>query len=436
MKKDFGLISTDKFKPEKENKWGKISTNSLSQNTSKPSEVEGINKEENFVSDEQFEKDIERSQARTLSRIVETALGAPGDIASFFAGLFGKEQKILPKSSDIRSLTEKASQGYLSPKTEFEKKIDELSSDITSMALPGTGKYNIIRNIGIPVVGNLVKEGIKYSGAGEKAQAYGKVGTMVVLDLLSRRSGGVKEYIEQLWGEAEASVPKGVSINAVNLEKGLNDLEKSLTAGGKKPSTVKSLEKLTEIKEEIKKGKIPLDRLIPFRKSINEVIDEIGGFSSEVPFKYKPAAKYHLNEVKNEVIKSVEEYSKKFNPEMAKKWKNANEASAAYFQSNRIANFLHKKIPYIPKSKAVQALFSYSPGVAVVGLSKFTPVGAAGAATGLTAYQAFKVLERVRRSPVLRKYYQNVLKEASAENIPGATRNLKALDQDLSEGGQ
>jgi hypothetical protein len=304
------------------------------------------------------------------------------------------------------------------------------------MALPGTGKYNIIRNIGIPVVANLVKEGIEYSGAGEKAQAYGKVGTMVVLDLLSRRSGGVKEYIEQLWGEAEASVPKGVSINAVNLEKGLNDLEKSLTAGGKKPSTVKSLEKLTEIKEEIKKGKIPLDRLIPFRKSINEVIDEIGGFSSEVPFKYKPAAKYHLNEVKNEVIKSVEEYSKKFNPEMAKKWKNANEASAAYFQSNRIANFLHKKIPYIPKSKAVQALFSYSPGVAVVGLSKFTPVGAAGAATGLTAYQAFKVLERVRRSPVLRKYYQNVLKEASAENIPGATRNLKALDQDLSEGGQ
>lgn len=393
-------------------------------------------KEQDFISDEQVEKDIERSQARTLSRIGETALGAPGDIASFFTGLFGKEQNLLPKSSDIRKATEKVSQGYLKPQTEFEGKIDELTSDITSMALPGAGKYNFIRNIGIPVVANLAKEGIKYAKGEEKAQAYGKVGTMIALDLLSKRSGGVKKYIDSLWNEVELATPKGVSISTINLEKGLNKLQKSLSAGGDKPSTTRALKKLNEIQQEVKtgKGKIPLDRLIPYRKSINEIIDELGGFNiQDVPIKYRPAAKFHLNEVKNEVIKAVEEYSNKFNPEMAQKWKAANEATAAYLQSNKIANIIQKKIPYSPKSKAVQALFSYGPSAGLGALGYVNPLTATGAAIGVTSYNAFKVLNRVMKSPTLGKYYLKVLKEASAENIPQATKNLKALDQKLSE---
>jgi hypothetical protein len=77
--------------------------------------------QEKKISDEDFERDIDTANARLWSRVGETILGAPGDISSFFTGLFGEEQKTLPKSSDIREVTKKAFKGKLEPKTEFEK---------------------------------------------------------------------------------------------------------------------------------------------------------------------------------------------------------------------------------------------------------------------------------------------------------------------------
>lgn len=394
----------------------------------RPKKQERNFSEDEFMSDEEFESNIQRAQGRSLSRIGETVLGAPGDIASFISSLFGKEQNILPTSGQLKNVSEKITRGYTKPETEFEKGFDEFTSDVATFALPGSGHYSLARNIGIPIVGNLVKQGLKYGNSDEKTQAYSKLGTMVALDLISRRSGGIKKYINNLWNDAEASVPKGVSIDAKSLEKSLDNLEKSLTAGGKKPSTSKSLEKILEIKGEIKNGKIPLQRLVPFRKSINEVIDEMGGFSHEVPFRYRPQAKYNLNQVKSKVIDSVNEYADKFNPELAKKWRDANEAWAAYSQSNKVANFLQKKLPFIPKSQAVQTLFSYSPTVGIAAVSKMSLPIAGATAASAGAYQGYKILDRVVRSPLLRKYYAGVVKNASAGNVPQTSKNLKALD--------
>lgn len=390
-------------------------------------------KDSDFISDEQVEKDIERAQARTLSRVGETILGAPGDIASFFTGLFGKDQNVLPTSSGIKKFTEKASQGYLSPQSEFEERSDELVSDIASMAIPGSGKYNFARNIGIPVVANLVKEGLKYGNSSEKSQAYGKIGSMVALDLLSRRTGGAKKYASSLFGEAEKSLPNGLSFDASNLKSSLDKLENTLSSGGSRPTTKKALEKVSEIKSEIKNGKIDAKKLAAYRPSINEAIEELGGFQMEVPRKLKPKAIKNLNEVKSEVIKTLDEYGKKFNPKFLELNRSANEAWAAYEKSNKIANFLQNKVPYSPKSKAVQALFSIAPSSAVLGLASISPASALGAVTGLTAYQGYKVLDRVTRSPVLRKYYLNTLKEASLGNIPQTSKNLKALDLSLKD---
>jgi len=381
-----------------------------------------------YQSEEETERDIDRAKARTLSRAAETVIGAPGDIASFFSGLFGKEQNILPTSSSLREKSEKASLGYTKAQTEFEKTGDELVSDITSMALPGSGSYSFARNIGIPVVGTLVKEGLKYSEKDERSQAYGKVGTMVALDLLSRKAGGVKGYAGSLFQKAEELIPKGLSIDAKGLEKSLNVLEKELAKGGERVTTAKSLKKISEIKSEIKNGKIDAKALAAYRPSINEAIEELGGFSIELPKKLKPKAVFNLNQVKKETIKTLDQYGEKLNPEFLKASKSANEAWAAYENSNKIAKFIHDKVPFSPKSKAVQMLFSYSPVAAVGAASALSPVAAAGAATGVAAYQGYKVLDRVIRSPTLRKYYLNSLKEAAAGNAPATARNLKALD--------
>lgn len=387
-----------------------------------------------FESEEDTERNIERAQAQAMSRILETAVGAPGDIASFIVGLFGKEQNILPTSSDIRKFSEEKSRGYTSPKNEFEEKGGEIISDIAAMSLPGSGPFKFARNIGIPIAGAFVKEGLSHANASEKSQSYAKIGTMVALDLLSRRAGGVKAHIKDLYKKADEAIPAGLSIKATDLETSLIDLEKELTKGGSRPTTKKSLEKLREIREEITSGNgnIDVKRLAAYRPSINEAIDEIGGFNLDVPKKLKPQTIRNLNQVKGEVIQALNVYGKKHNPEFLKYNMAANEAYAAYAKSNRIANFIQNKVGYSPKSKAVQALFSLAPHAAAGAVANLSPSTALGAVAGIGIYNGIKVLERVRNSPTLRKYYIDTLKSAAKGNIPSTARSLKALDRGLS----
>lgn len=409
----------------------KVIPQSQSQNAPSSLKPKKKFKEEDFPSDEEIERQSERAQAQLLSRAAESVLGAPGDIASFGAGLFGKEQNLLPTSRKIREFSESATGGYTAPKTEFEEGVGELVSDIATMALPGAGHYSLARNLGIPVVGNLLKQGLKYSNADEKSQAYGKVGTMVALDLLSRRAGGVNAYKNSLFQKADSLLPEGVMIDATGLQKSLDKLEKSLTAGGARPTTKKALEKVSEIRKEIQDGKIDAQRLAAYRPSINEAISEMGGFQMEVPRKLIPQTKRNLNDVKGEVIKTLEDYGSKQNPEFLNTWKAANEANAAIERSNLIANFIEKKLKYTPKHAATKALFSYGPHAAVTGAGFVSPATTAAGLGAAGAYQGVKVLHRVINSPVLRKYYQNFLKEAASGNVPEATKNLKALDENL-----
>jgi hypothetical protein len=408
------------------------------ENQGMPSTLKLKKKEEpisnqNFPSEQEEQSQQDRADAQLTSRLFESILGAPGDIASFATGLFGQEQKILPTSKKLREFSEKATGGYTSPKTEFEESIGEIASDIGSMAIPGSGHYSFARNIGFPIVGSLVKEGLKYNNSSEKAQAYGKVGTMVALDLISRRSGGVKKHVDELYKKAESSLPRGVSVKASNLDSSLDKLHDTLSAGGNRPTTKKALEKVNEIRGEIKNGKIDVKRLAAYRPSINEAIEEIGGFQFEIPRKLKPQTIRNLNQVKSEVIKTLDQYGEKFNPEFLKYNKSANEAYAAVQKSNVIANFIKDKVPYTPQSKAVQTLFSYAPIAAIGGLTSMSPLSGAAAVTGAAGYQGFKVLHRVMKSPTLRKYYLNVLKESSAGNASAATKNLKALDISMDE---
>jgi len=390
--------------------------------------------DEDFISDEDVQRNTERAQAQLFSRTAESFLGAPGDIASFVSGLFGKEQKLLPSSQTFRNLSEKATGGYTAPQSEFEESVGNVFSDIGSMAIPGSGHYSIARNIGIPIVGGLVKEGLKYGNADEKNQAYGKVGTMVALDLLSRRTGGAKKYSQELFKKAEQAVPEGTQIDATGLSKALHKVERDLSAGGSRPTTKKALEKVTEIQKEIADGTIDAKRLAAYRPSINEAIDELGGFQLEVPKKLKPQAIRNLNKVKEEVISSLYEYGEKFNPDYLALSKAANESYAAISKSNLIANFIKDKVKYTPKSEAVKLLFSLAGPAAAIGAFKtLSPATTAAGIGGYGAYQGVKILHQVINSPVLRKYYQNVLKESSAGNASGVAKNLKALDLHLKD---
>lgn len=388
--------------------------------------------EEQYVSDEDVEKDIERNQAQFTSRALESVAGLPGDLVNFASSLFGYEPG-LTGSKELRQFSEESSQGYTKPKSDLEEDLGETVSDMALFALPGAKHYSIARNIGIPIASNLVKEGIKYAGGGEKSQAAGKLGSMAIFDLLIHRRalGSSKEYIKQLYQQADEAIPKGLSIKATNLEKGLDSLEKSFKAGGQRPSTGDALDKISELRAAVKNGKIDLKDLVSFRPSINEWIDKYKGFEIGSSPAIRKKIISNLNKVKGEVIKAAEEYGSKYNPEYLKLSQSANEAYAASAKSNKIANFIEKVAGNKVQSMGAKALLGIGGLGALGGLGGAMSAGA-GAAVATPAYQLFKMILK-SKSPTLRNHYFNIIKGAAAGDASIVLKNSKALDKELMD---
>lgn len=390
--------------------------------------------EEAYPSDEEIQRNIERNQAQFFSRMGETVLGLPGDLANFVGGMFGYDFN-LPGSKKLRELSEKVTGGYTAPQSEGEERMGEFMQDIASFAIPGAKHYGLARNLGIPAVANLVKEGIKLTEPESKYADASKIGTMVLLDLLGHRKalGSAKDYSSSLFQKADQAIPNGISYEAGNLENSLNSLEKTFKMGGKRPSTGDALEKISEIKDEIKDGRIDLKGLLAYRQSINELIDKYKGFDITVS---NPAIRSkiinNLQKVKGEVINAGEEYGKKYNPEYLKLSQAANESYAAVQQSNKIANAIEK---YAPKLKSTAAkillgaggLGAFGTGVKIGGAQLAAPL-----ILGTPAYKLFKTILRAK-SPTLRNHYFKILEGAAKGNSAQIIKNAKSLDKELLE---
>jgi len=175
------------------------------------------------------------------------------------------------------------------------------------------------------------------------------------------------------------------------------------------------------------------EQLIDFRKNINELISETGGFEVQLPKAIKKKAISNLGEVKKEVINGLNEYGKKSNPEFLKLNKAANEAYAAYSSSNKIADFIKKTASGTLKTPAVKALFGLGGSYGALAFPGIAAKAAFVGAPALAGYEGYKVLHQVIKSPTLRKYYGEVLKGAIVGNASQVSKNLKALEQKLSE---
>jgi hypothetical protein len=385
-----------------------------------------------------LEREIERNIAQQTARMGEAAIGLPGDVWSFAKSLLGFDPETnLPTSEKLREFTEQASQGYLEPQNEFESRVGELQQDITSMMTPGSNVYSLARNIGIPVVANLVKEGINIAG-GDKIGTGAKIGTMIILDLISQRRGGAKKYASKLFEEGDKLVPKGEKAFLPHFETYLKTLEKTMESGGSRPSTSEPLKKIRELLERSKNGEIEVRELMDFRQAINEIKDSMGGYNVEVPPKIKRKIIFNLDQVKGEVIKGLDEYGKLKNPKFRELNKAANESWAAIEQSDKMATFIKKTVKDSIKNPGVKHILGLGgAGYGIVAHGATIAKASAVAAIPLYAgYQTYKVLHQIIKSPTLRRYYGNVLKGAASGNASQVLINAKALDKELEEEDQ
>ena len=379
----------------------------------------------------EFEKEIERSTAQGTSRILETVIGAPGDILSFAKSIFGLSPDTnLPTSKSLREFSEKSSLGYTKPQSEFEERGGEVLQDIASFMIPGSKQYSLMRNIGIPVLANLAKEGTERIGLGKVGNEV-KLGTMVALDLMNLRNGGARAHSSKLFQASESAIPKGDSLTSSSFVNGIKSLYNSMLKGGSSPSKNASLKKLRELIKKSKNGSIPVEELTETRKSLNELLEEAKAFNITKPFKTKKRKIRNINRVKEKVIDALDEYGQ-INKEFGELNTAANESWAALESSEIISNFLQKKVGNVVKSKNLRSLLGISTAYgahALGALGKATVIGA----PAFAGYQAIKLLTRISKSPTLRRYYGNILKSAISGNVAQAIKNSKALDDSLED---
>jgi hypothetical protein len=316
------------------------------------------------------------------------------------------------------------------------------------MMLPGGTVANrgvqLARVVGIPLAGALAQEGIKYTTKDTKKAAYGKLGTMLILDLLSQRfniSGDrgltSRSYVNGLFDSAEASVQPGAMADGIHLQTALMDLRMTLQRGGTSPTTGPALTKIDEALGVINNGQIEVAQLPAFRRNINAIRQSLGGWEFRMPPTLREQAINNLERVKSSIIEAGENYGRTQNPQFLEFWQSANEASTVLSRSNVISNFVQKYFGDKFVSKGAQALF----GAGAVGTAKvgghLAPVTttATGALAGMASsiYMAGKAIYRLMNSPTLRHYYVDTLSAAANGQKGVMIQNLAKLDKAIAE---
>ena len=406
-----------------------------------PSSFKPINKEPKkqeefpFEGENDLDREIERNTAMLTSRAIERVAGIPGDIASLFPGSEGKR---LPTSSELREKSEKLSLGYTKPKTDAEEKGGEFIGDVASLiAGPlGVSKLGTIgRAIGIPLAGQIAREGTEKLSGSKKAGEYAKMGTMLLTDLWGLRKGigqgGAKEFGFKSLDNAEKAIPKGAIAKVPALEAGLVNLEHSLKSGVTGPHSDEALRVIKEIKGHIVKGEMEASKFPTIRKDINKIIENSQGFKIGGPSKaIRRSSVKNLDKVKKEIIKAGEDWGKKNSPEFYKGWKEGNEALSVFYKSKQIGDVISKftKINSLPVRIMLGMEAAHHPLIAIASTGAVKTAGAAIKGNIALAY-------RFMESPVLRKLYSSVLKEAAKGNAQQASILAQKLDKQAHKEG-
>ena len=387
-----------------------------------------------------FLRGDDRQILRSLSRYGETIAGMPGDIeelamtgGDFLLDKLGLSKYksepsfILPTSSDLTGIMNKATGGFLEPQTSGERFSDEIIKDAAALFLgnkiptKGGAIYKTFKSVKpflVSLGSNLAKEGAALLGASPVVQETVKLGTMFLSSLANKPS--VNNLKENLYKDARSKLPKGAEVSAKRLQKNLSILEEKLLEGGDAASKSQVKTKISEINGKIKDGKISIKELQAFKQDVNEIT---AGISDTKNTKLK--LKSNVNELRKNLRSSISEYGKE-NPAFIESWNKAEEVHGAISQSQKVRDTILSSLKQNPKLSLIGAT-----GLGIKTGGAAVPALAGAGATMLTG----EFIAKAMKSPTIRKHYGKVLASALKDNTPVLTRNLYALNRAVEKEG-
>lgn len=417
-----------------------------------------IAQKEELTKEESASEWAERTSNRLALRAGQTILGLPGNVKNAisksrksltdFLGLpdleemetkaLGKpeegswEHSIMnpPTTQQLKEQTPEIEKklglkpGHLEPQGEGEKFVDELTEDLTSFFLPGTSKMRMMTRIGAPVVANLAKQGWKFFGGSEETAEKIKMGVMLTTTLAGQSNPA--QFAQDRITRAFDMIPAQYTVNVSALSNRLTPLYNRVSKGLGVPSKSKAIQGMEDLSKQIQNGRLPMKTLMQARDDINEWIAEAGGW--DIPVQVRDRTLANLNELKTQIIKTIDENLAQRFPEAGELYRTGYEAAAVTHQSNAISNFIERNVGRKAASVGAKLLF---PGLA--GGAAILPKTAALGATAYPIYKSGQILYRIAESPTLAKYYQDTIRHSLEGNAPAMAKSFAKLDAELAK---
>lgn len=396
-------------------------------------------------------KETPRTTASSAATAGSVALGLPGDIlnalndfvaAPISSALTGKPAadfektpigKVFPTSRAIEEDIHRILP-FTKPKNDYEKAANEMIGTATTFMLPGgqskTGRFAKVhpatraffKSIGSEVLGKAVKDLTGDEEKGELAKA-GSIFSMSLLDY-----PGVSKFIGTVYNKAKDALRSlgNPTVNSTRFANNLNALKKTLSKGTLAPSEAAVVNEIDKALKHIDGNKIPVENLWGISRSLSE--------NQQLAAQAAPSAKDRLrarkffDTLKHHVNLELADFGKA-NPSFGIPFEEAQVGFGTLAKSKFLTNWIRNHLKYSPLTTGLLHLFGGGIGSAAV-------AGGAAAKSALLplgGYQISKLLYRVKKSPLLRKYYLDALKTAAKGSAQSFNRSLEKLDKAMQK---
>ena len=323
------------------------------------------------------------------------------------------------------------SKNYLEPRGKGEELSGEIYQDFANFFMPGTGGFNMMTRLGGVIIPNLVKQGLLYTGVEPSKAEKAKMGLTLITTLAGQANPG--QWARGQIAEAKSMIPPQ-TVDAIPLGNILVPLYRDLQRGFRNVSTkTKTFEGIEELARKvtspgrnINSQRIDLHELLQARDDINVWIEEAGGF--DVPQNVREATVRNLNRLKSSIIETIDTNLQRINPQVAEMYRGGYEAAAVTHQSNAISNFVEKHFGRKVASAGAKVLFP-----ALAGGSAFLPKTAMAGAFLYPIYKTGQVLYRVANSPVLTRYYNDIITHSVIGNSAAMINSMEKFDKEMEK---
>lgn len=376
-----------------------------------------------------FPEELKKQREKNISEssiipLIEKALSLEGGGPSPFS---------IPGSQEFKESSQDLSKGFTKPQDRFQEAVSEGAETFADLFLTGKGgKFSgsrptlarsTARKVGQSIASQGSKELLKSMGYDEKTQDVGKLGTLFLTSLTFPALFGersVQNVYKDFYNQRDRLINPNAKTSANTLISDLNRLENQL-GGIQTEATRPIIQQISEVRELVQNGEISPTQLVDTLRRINTNRAAL----YNIPHSARNELRRNYNRLYNSVDKAFSEWAELENPQALAAHRSGNEVFGAFSQSRKVSNYIRRIAPKLSTTSPLIYLFK----------DVLPTAGVSSAIAGATygGIKSFEVMHRINNSPLLQRYYADVISNALKEDSASLIRSVNKFDNEYKK---